>query len=54
MRKIMDVVIGSFCSEIIAVYLILDIIYKVPVSISLITLGLFILTIKKTIQNISI
>lgn len=41
MRKIMDVVIGAFCSEIIAIYLILDIIYKVPVSITIITLGAY-------------
>lgn len=54
MRKIMDVVIGAFCSEIIAIYLILDIIYKVPFSITIITLGLFILTLKKTIQNLLI
>ena len=54
MRKIMDVVIGAFCSEIITIYLILDIIYKVPVSITIITLGLFILTLKKTIQNLLI
>lgn len=54
MRKIIDAVIGAFCSEIIAIYLVLGVIYKVPVLITLITLGLFILTIKKTIQNILI
>lgn len=54
MKKIMDVVIGVFCLEVIAVYLILDIVHKVPVVITLITLGLFILTLKKTIQNILI
>ena len=54
MKKIMDVVIGVFCLEVIAVYLILDIVHKVPISITLITLGLFILTLKKTIQNILI
>lgn len=54
MRKIIDAVIGAFCSEIISIYLVLGIIYKVPVLITLITLGLFILTIKKTIQNILI
>lgn len=54
MRKIMDIVIGTFCLEIIAAYLILDIVYKVPVVITLTTLGLFILTLKKTIQNVLI
>lgn len=54
MRKIIDVVVGTFCLEVITAYLILDIVYKVPVVITLITLGLFILTLKKTIQNILI
>lgn len=54
MRKIMDMVVGGFCLTIITAFLIMDMVYKVPALVTLITLDLFLITLKKTIQNILI